>query len=64
MTKTICDLCGKDVQTNKHKGEARDYIYTITNFGIPIDLCVECRKALYEWIGKRKEENGMLKKED
>ncbi|MGJ1042715.1 hypothetical protein ACR77V_12825 [Staphylococcus epidermidis] len=52
------------MQTNKHKGEARDYIYTITNFGTPIDLCVECRKAFYEWIGKRKEENGMLKNED
>ena len=63
MIKTICDLCGKDVQTNKQK-EAKDYIYNITNFGTPIDLCIECRKVFYGWISKRKEENGMLKKED
>jgi len=64
MTKVICDLCGKDVQTNKHLKEAKYYIYNIENHGTPIDMCAECRKALYEWIGKRKEENGMLKKED
>ena len=64
MTKTICDLCGKDTQTDKHLGEARDYIYNITNYGTPIDLCVGCRRELHEWIDKRKEENGMLKKEE
>ena len=63
MTKVMCDLCGKDVQNDKHL-EARYYIYTITNHGTPLDLCIGCRKALYEWIGKRKEENEMLKKED
>lgn len=62
MTKVICDLCGKDVQTKQLKAE--NHVYTITNFGTPIDLCAECRKALYEWISKRKEENGMLKKEE
>jgi len=62
MTKVICDLCGKDVQTKQ--SEAKNHLYTITNFGMPIDMCIECRKALYEWIGNRKEENGMLKKED
>jgi len=64
MTKVMCDLCGKDIQIDKHLKEARYYVYNITNYGTLIDMCVECRKALYEWIGKRKEENGMLKKED
>ena len=66
MTKTICDICGREVQPDKRKrlSESRDCLYNIIHLGTPIDLCVECRKSLYEWICKRKEENGTLKKED
>jgi hypothetical protein len=64
MTKIMCDLCGKDVQTDKHLGEARDYVFNITKYGTPIDMCVECRREFREWIDEFKEENGMLKKED
>jgi hypothetical protein len=60
MTKIMCDLCGRDVQTDKL--EAKNHVYDITNHGTQIDMCIECRKALYEWISKRKEENGMLRK--
>ena len=64
MTKIMCDLCGRDIQTDKHLKEARDYVFNITKYGIPIDMCVECRREFREWIDELKEENGMLKKED
>lgn len=64
MIKIMCDLCGRDVQTDKHLKEARDYVYAITSYGTPLDLCVGCRRELREWINELKEENGMLKKED
>lgn len=44
MIKIMCDLCGRDVQTDKHLKEARDYVYAITSYGTPLDLCVGCKE--------------------
>lgn len=63
-TKTICDLCGKEVFSTIASIDSEKYTYSIEIHETSLDMCKECREALGEWVKKRKEENGMLKKED
>ena len=53
MTKTVCDICGKEMPTQKG-----DSIYNlkfcISSYGKIWDICTECRDSLEKWMTIRK----------
>ena len=57
MTKTICDICGKDMPLEIHSRPIRDYKFCISSYGNMWDICDECRNELDRWIKKRKAES-------
>lgn len=60
MIKKLCDLCGKDMQSDKNLGESGDYVFNITHYGTSMDICVECRRALREWMANRRAIKGLI----
>lgn len=57
MTKTICDICGKDMPLDIENRPIKDYKFCITNYGKAWDICNECRDELDKWIKRRKAES-------
>lgn len=55
MTKTICDICGKDMPSDLNLGFAKDHKFCISSYGEILDICTECRDELFKCIKKRKE---------
>ena len=57
MTKTICDICGKVIQT---PSTSKDPIYglefCISSYGKIWDICPECREDCNRWMVIRKSE--------
>ena len=51
MTKTICDICGKEMPTTNDRG----YNFCISSYGRFWDICNDCRQELNKWIKNRKE---------
>lgn len=55
MTKTVCDVCGKEMGSSLPIASSiRDYNFCISNFGKKWDICDECREELNVWIKNRK----------
>ena len=58
MTKTICDICGKEMglyMIPLLKDNLKDMQFAITTHGRIWDVCQECRDDLWIWIKDRKE---------
>lgn len=58
MTKTVCDICGKEMPLERYPRSIKDYKFCISSYGKEWDVCTKCRDELNEWIKKRKEESG------
>lgn len=57
MTKTVCDICGKDMPTEKFTGTIRDLNFCISSYGKIWDICTECLVDLNKWMTKRRAES-------
>lgn len=57
MTKTVCDICGKEMPTEKFAGTIEDVKFCISSYGKIWDICNECRVSLNEWMTIRKAES-------
>lgn len=57
MTKTVCDICGKDMPTSKFEKNNEDMNFCISSYGKAWDICNECREDLDRWMTKRKAES-------
>lgn len=57
MTKTVCDICGKDMPLEIYSRSIKDYKFCISSYGKVWDICNECRDELNNWMKKRKAEN-------
>ena len=56
MTKTICDICGKEIGLYMYPAkELKDMQFAISSHGRIWDVCQECRDDLWIWIKDRKE---------
>ena len=57
MTKTICDICGKDIITpSMIKNSISDLKFCISSYGKMWDICPECREDFNRWMVIRKSE--------
>ena len=57
MTKTICDICGKDMSTTTmSKDPIYDLKFCISSYGKMWDICNECREDFNRWMVIRKSE--------
>ena len=57
MTKTVCDICGKEMPTQKFVGTIEDLKFCISSHGRIWDICTECRESLNRWITIRRAES-------
>lgn len=57
MTKTVCDICGKDMPLEICSRTPKDYKFCISCYGKVMDVCTECRNELDKWMKKRKAES-------
>lgn len=53
MTKTVCDICGKEMPTAKIKS-IENFNFCISSNGRIWDVCTECRGDLNKWMATRK----------
>lgn len=58
MTKTVCDICGKEMPTAKYADTIEDLKFCISSHGKIWDICNECRASLSKWMTIRKAESG------
>lgn len=56
MTKTICDICGKDMSSSMSKYPIYDLKFCISSYGKMLDICPECREDFNRWMVIRKSE--------
>ena len=57
MTKTVCDICGKDMSNLMLKNSTiSDLNFCISSYGKMRDICPECRKDFNRWMVIRKSE--------
>lgn len=54
MTKTVCDICGKEMRTAKYPDNIDDLKFCISSYGKIWDICDECRVSLNRWMTIRK----------
>ena len=57
MTKTVCDICGKEMPLELYVKRIEDYKFCISSHGKVWDICNECRNELDKWMKKRKAES-------
>lgn len=57
MTKTICDICGKEMRSEIYPRSINDCKFCISSYGKVWDVCNECRNELDKWMKKRKVES-------
>lgn len=55
MTKTVCDICGKEMPTAKLADNVRNLNFCISSNGRIWDICTECRTNLNKWMTIRKQ---------
>lgn len=58
MTKTVCDICGKEIPSSPLAKSLKDYNFAIITCGRVWDICSECRKELNEWIKNKEKSDG------
>ena len=56
MTKTVCDICGKEMPTAKSVDNIRELNFCISSHGKIWDICTECRESLNMWMTVRRQE--------
>jgi len=57
MTKTVCDICGKEMATAKYTDTIEDMNFCISSHGRIWDICTECRISLNQWLTIRRGES-------
>ena len=50
MIKTVCDICGKEMPTQKYTDRIENYEFCISSYGEIWDMCTECRESFNKWI--------------
>ena len=63
MTKTVCDICGKEMPTVKFVNTIEDLEnlnFCISSYGKIWDICDECRVDLSRWITTRGTESEVI----
>lgn len=55
MTKTICDICNKEMPTIKYVESIENMNFCISSHGRIWDICTECRVSLNRWMTMRRE---------
>ena len=51
MTKTVCDICGKEMLTTlKIVDNIKNLNFCISSHGRIWDICDECRASLNKWM--------------
>ena len=53
MTKTICDICGREMATNFPRLKEGEMQFSISSYGRYWDICDDCRTSLNVWIKGR-----------
>ena len=56
MTKTVCDICGKEMSPAKFVG-IENLNFCISSHGKTWDVCTECRESLNRWMFVRRRES-------
>ena len=54
MIKITCDICERDITSIASLADGKKCAYCITVYGKQLDMCKECRCALYDWVEKHK----------
>ena len=54
MTKTICDVCGKQMPTELYPADIEDRHFCISSMGRPWDICDECLEEIGNLLKKRR----------
>lgn len=54
MTKTVCDICGKEMPTKKYTDTIKNLNFCISSYGEIWDICTECREELNRWMTMRR----------
>ena len=57
MTKTVCDICGKEMPTSKYVPAIESMNFCISSHGKIWDICNECRENFRRWMDIRKAES-------
>ena len=57
MTKTVCDICGKEMSTLKIVDNIKNLNFCISSHGRIWDICDECRVSLNKWMTIRRAES-------
>ena len=57
MTKTVCDICRKEIPTTKFVDTIKDLKFCVSSYGRILDICTECRESLNMWIITRRAES-------
>lgn len=57
MTKTVCDICGKEMPTASFAGNIKNLNFCISSHGRIWDVCDGCRASLNKWMTIRKAES-------
>ena len=56
MTKTVCDICGKEMLVERSIVPISMQKFCITSYGKAWDICDECRTSLNDWITTHKQQ--------
>lgn len=59
MTKTVCDICGKEMPTLLHTNNSNiieNLKFCISSHGKAWDICDECRERLNGWMTASRQE--------
>lgn len=59
MTKTVCDICKKEMPTTKAVDNIGDLVFCISSYGRTWDICTECRESLNRWMTMRGQKGEM-----
>jgi len=54
MTKTTCDICGKEMPTSKNVETIENMNFCISSYGTIWDICIGCRESLNRWMTIRR----------
>ena len=57
MTKTVCDICGKEMPSSILGDTIKNMNFCISSYGKIWDICNECRVSLNGWITVRRQES-------
>ena len=56
MTKTICDICKREIPTSIYSSQISEVQFSIKYNGRYLDVCDKCKKDFSEWMNKRAKE--------